>query len=382
MQPLRKENCRRMGRFLFVFNSRLAKYGSFEDFMIELGYQIRERGEEAGFVFPAILDEDVANEIRKVGKVFVAKGDWRKADGVSDILNIVREFSPVCVNTHFCDFNSFFFFYSCLRRLGVRSVYHYHGEILPIENMQWWKRYVSSIRFFSWCADLIITVSEANKRFLEFLNVRPEIKVVYNGIKIDRFLGHRVDYLELKKYGIEEKEEYICYLGSLDEERKRVRWLLEVFADIRKKWKGKLLVMGKGDIEKFKRIAMELGIGDSVIFTGVMKEYPFGLIKGAKLFVSASEQESFGLVFAEALLLGVPVVACRVGGIPEVVIDGKSGILVDKDDKEGFVNAVLYLLRNKELRQKMANFGANCIKLKFPLSQKVQELILLLNGGF
>jgi len=369
-----------MRNFLFVFNSRIAKHGSFEDFMIELGRQIGEMGGRAGFVFPAIIDESVAGKIRAVGEVFITGGDWRGKDGIDGILRVVETFGADVVNTHFCDFNSFFHFYKRLRGKGVRGVYHYHGEILPLNEMAWWKRFVSSIRYFSWYADLIVTVSKANRRFLEFLNVMPPIKVVYNGIDLERFDGDSVDCGLLARYGIGKDEDYICYLGSLNEERKRVALLLEIFKLIRDKSNVKLLVMGKGDVDRFKKIADSLGVGDSVVFTGLMKDYPYGLIKGAKVFVSASKQESFGLVFAEAFLLGAPVVACRVGGIPEVVIDGNSGFLLEKDDKAGFANAVLKLLNDDRLRKDMADWGADFVKSNFALKDRVKELLEILNN--
>ena len=363
-----------MKRFLFIFNSRLAKHGSFEDFMIELGRQARESGNRAGFVFPKIEDKAVADAIGEVGDVFVVDGDWGAKEGVNKLLGVVSDFNADVVDTHFCDFNSFFGFYRQLRKMGIKGVYHYHGEILPIEEMAWWKRFVSSIRYFSWFADEIITVSYANKRFLEFLNVRPPVEVVYNGIDVGRFKGHEVDWDMLAEYGIAEGERYICYLGSLVE-RKRIDFLLRAFALVLKEVGDvKLLVMGKGDVDKFKAMSGELGISDKVIFTGLMRDYPYGFIKGAQVFVSASKQESFGLVFAEALLLGTPVVACRVGGIPEVVVDGKSGILVDRDDLKGFAKAVVRLLADEQMRKDMVSFGARYVEEKFNLRDRVDEL--------
>jgi len=362
--------------FLFVFNSGVAKHGSFEDFMIELGRQIKVRGDRAGFVFPRIGDKNVAEEIGRVGEVFVVDGDWGDKAVVGRILDVVDGFGADVVNTHFCDFNSFFCFYRALRRRGVRGVYHYHGEILPISEMAWWKRWVSSIRFFSWYADLIITVSEANARFLRFLNVRPLVEVVYNGIDLGRFDGHCVDYDGLARYGIGRDDEYVCYLGSLNEGRKRVADLLEIFRRVLQRRKGvKFLVMGKGDVDRFKGIASDLGIGDSVVFTGLLRDYPYGFISGAKALVSASKQESFGLVFAEALLLGVPVVACKVGGIPEVVVDGKSGFLVDRDDFDGFADRVVRLLDDEQLRNEMVAFGRDYVRRNFDLRRQVERVI-------
>ena len=72
------------------------------------------------------------------------------------------------------------------------------------------------------------------------------------------------------------------------------------------------------------------------------------------VFVLHSQEESQGIVFAEAMATGLPVVATRVGGVPDVVEDGKSGLLVDFSDVDSFAGAILELLRDNQYWENMS----------------------------
>jgi glycosyltransferase involved in cell wall biosynthesis len=107
---------------------------------------------------------------------------------------------------------------------------------------------------------------------------------------------------------------------------------------------------------------------------GLLPEYPFELLKSSRLLVSASESESFGIVFCEAMCLGVPIVACSVGGIPEVVRDRETGILVSPDDTKAFAAAILELMRDERTRSRMADEGRRWVLERFDLRDKVAAL--------
>lgn len=111
-----------------------------------------------------------------------------------------------------------------------------------------------------------------------------------------------------------------------------------------------LLIAGRGPfLESYQRVVAALGISDRVRFLGFRNDLP-DLMVASDLFVLPSIAESFGLVLAEALYLGLPVVATRVGGIPEIVDDGVDGRLVPPGDPlalsdvmESFLNGTVHL---------------------------------------
>ena len=101
------------------------------------------------------------------------------------------------------------------------------------------------------------------------------------------------------------------------------------------------------------------------------------MIAASDLLILPSVAEAFGLVLAEALFLGTPVVATKVGGIPEIVSDGLDGILVPPADSDALADAIMELLNNDERRQRMAGAGRQKILTKFGFEEMVRSYEIL-----
>jgi glycosyltransferase involved in cell wall biosynthesis len=133
-----------------------------------------------------------------------------------------------------------------------------------------------------------------------------------------------------------------------------------------------LLVAGAGPLEAhYREMARSLGIEKHVRFLGFRQDLP-ALMKAADVFLLPSVAEAFGLVLAEALYLGVPVIASRVGGIPEIIDDGVDGILVPPGNAESLAAAVTSLLAHPERRQALAGAGRDKVVQRFKFSDMVR----------
>ncbi len=125
---------------------------------------------------------------------------------------------------------------------------------------------------------------------------------------------------------------------------KRVEDVVEVFARIRHHVSARLVMVGDGpDRPRAQQRAEVLGVEDDVVFLGKHTSVD-ELLACADLFLLPSESESFGLAALEAMSCGVPVVASRVGGVPEVVVDGETGALLDVGDVVGMAEAAVGIL--------------------------------------
>ena len=100
--------------------------------------------------------------------------------------------------------------------------------------------------------------------------------------------------------------------------------------------------------------AAERGLGDRLLIVGQEADLA-GVLAASDVFLSTSTYEGFGIAMLEAMASATPVVATSVGGVPELVISGTTGLLVAPGDKDGLVSAVLKLLRDEDARLRMGS---------------------------
>lgn len=145
----------------------------------------------------------------------------------------------------------------------------------------------------------------------------------------------------------------------------------------------KLDIVGSGPLlEKFRAMAHELGIGDHVQFPGFVEydEMP-QRYSAADLFILPSRRESFGLVLAEAMAAGLPVVATQVGAIPELVQHGETGMLIPPEDPAALAAAVNYLLRHPREMKQMGIEGRKRTREHFTWAKVAERVLASYTGS-
>jgi len=162
------------------------------------------------------------------------------------------------------------------------------------------------------------------------------------------------------------------FVGQLERVNRTVKGLdtlFRAFVTVSKEIPGAVLVVvGDGSAKRYyMETAQALGILEKVHFTGkIAHDQMPGTYSGADVLClpSTGDAESLGLVLLEAQACGIPVVASAVGGIPAVVRDGETGLLVTPGP-DSLANALCRLLKNQPLRQKMGEAGARYIRSNF-----------------
>lgn len=357
----------------FLFHSRLEKHGSEEDLILALARSVARRGDRSTFIFPACGVPALQRSLAALAEVRFVDGPWTSLGAVRAIGRWLARDPPDVLNSHHCDALPFAALHLWARLRGMRVVPHYHGEILPFHELPPWRRW-NALRASMLPAHAIIAVSHANARYLAHHGVNRPVSVIHHGIDLARFVPRTVQSGALAPWGLD-GERYLISVGSLSA-RRRVDVLLEAFALVRRVAPTlKLILVGGGDLAVHRRMATSLDLDGAVRFEGMVAELPLPLLCRAELLVSASEQESFGLAYAEALALGVPVVACHVGGVPEVVRDGEVGLLAVPGDAGDLADKILRLVGDRALRDRLAARGRRRIAERFNLDEKV-ELIL------
>jgi len=149
---------------------------------------------------------------------------------------------------------------------------------------------------------------------------------------------------------------------------KGLHHLIRAFAGVVEKYpEARMIIAGKGkEEENLRQLARNCGLSDRVAFVGHLEQTVLAaLIKNAIAFVLPSLTEGLGRVAIEAQLLGKPVIASRVGGIPEIISDGITGILTAPGDEKALSRAMLDLFEHPQNAQKMGQAGQQAVLQKF-----------------
>jgi len=129
----------------------------------------------------------------------------------------------------------------------------------------------------------------------------------------------------------------------------------------------RLLMVGSGDLRsELEELTGQLSLTRNVSFLGAIEHHRVPeLLKSVDIFVMPSIREEFGVAAVEAQAMEIPVVSTKVGGIPEVVLDEETGILVEPGDSEQLAQAILTLIENPALRRQMGERGRRHVLAKY-----------------
>jgi glycosyltransferase involved in cell wall biosynthesis len=143
-----------------------------------------------------------------------------------------------------------------------------------------------------------------------------------------------------------------------------------------------LVLVGEGDDRpRLERLACDLNVGDRIRFlTAVTPDQLFASYANCEIFALPSKGEGFGLVFLEAMAHGKPVIGGAHGGIPDIVEDGTTGILVPHGDVEKLAQAIAFLLENPAQAKEMGARGKDRVLRSFSFEQFQIHLTQILSS--
>ncbi len=229
--------------------------------------------------------------------------------------------------------------------------------------------------------DFTLTVSHTDKDLMIKLypQIKNKISTVHNGINLNEFRLPLIHFSNQHKLLIRQSlfksgpDDFVIISVAALHERKGLNYLIEAFAKVAdKKDKVKLVIVGEGpERKKLEKLIKNLNLDDKVTLTGTQNEIA-RLLKSSDLFVLPSLREAFGLAIVEAMDVGIPVIGSNTGGIPEIIEDGKTGLLVEPKDLESLKDKILQLIENQPLRQKLTYVASHHVK-KFDAGEMVKK---------
>ena len=372
-----------MKTVLSVFGIEPARIGGAEAYARELSVQLGELGWQSVLCFLKEPPESVRTylELPNV-RIEVIEDSWQtRWRAIRGMARILRQHRPEILHLHVTGFISL---YPWLARLfSVMQIFFTDHSSNPeghvIRRAPLWKRVAA--RAINWPMTRVITVSEYGFRCFagKDLVSRQRLEMVYNSADLSRASDDHENGIEFRrKYSIPEDRTLVAQVSWMIPEKGIADLLEAAKLVIAENPRVHFSLIGDGARRRdYTSRAAEMGLASHVTFTGQVEDpMGSGVYAAADVVCQVSRwQEVFGYVIAEAMSSGKPMVATRVGGIPELVEDEKTGFVVERGDAAAIADRILRLVTDPALRERMGAAGREAARAKFDLERNVERVL-------
>jgi glycosyltransferase involved in cell wall biosynthesis len=359
--------------------------GGSETYARELSEQLAERGWRSVICF---LDEPPKHvrqylALSNVSIEVLPNAVTPNQQALRDFAGLLRRHQPDIIHLQLV---GFIHFYPWLAKLlSAKKVFFTdqgsHPSDYVARRAKLWKRL--AVRVINLPMSKVICVSRYNYDNFKTRDILPEsrFEVIYNSADFSRIQETDDRRQRFRaKHGIPEDRAVILQVSMVIPE-KGTTDLLEAVRLVREQNPNVHLVLaGEGAHRaEFTALGEKLGLSGHVTWTGVISD-PFaeGAYDAADVVCQVSRwQEAFGQTIAEAMACRKPVIGTRVGGIPELIHDGKSGYLVDARDSKAIAEKINLLLSDPQLRERMGENGYEIAQSRFDLRKNVRRVLQL-----
>ncbi len=371
-----------MGCIVSVFGVEPFRIGGTEAFARELSLQLDRMGWQSVLCFLTPPSAEVLHflDLPNVVIEVVPNIDKGNLKGLKELWRVLSKHRPYLLHLHFLGFLGFYPWLSKLR--SVRKVFFTDHSSRPSgyesERAPYWKRQL--IRLINLPIDRVLCVSQYGLKSILKLDVLPvaRFQLIYNGVDIARIVPNANQGRRFKeRFQIPEERAVILQVSWIIPE-KGIGDLLRVASlVIEKNDKVQFVFVGEGPYREQYMNEVDPGIADHITWTGLI-ENPLGegVYDAAEIVCQLSRwEEVFGWMIAEAMVYSKPLVATRVGGIPELIEHNTSGFLVPRGDVAATADHILDLLSNEALRMRMGAAARARACSEFDLQANVKQLL-------
>lgn len=301
------------------------------------------------------FSKENAEEIDTIVLPKLLPGKLSYISSVSSLKKVLKQFQPDLLHAHYV---------SSYGLVGALTNYKpYYVSVWGRDVFQFPRQSSLNKRLVEWtlakanviCSTSHIMAHETNKYTTKNVYVTPF------GVDLSIF-----------KQDPQLKEDDVVTIGTVKalSDKYGIADLIKAFAKVHGEVSNtKLLIVGDGPQRKeYEQLAEELHISDVTTFTGRVPNHEVpNFINKMNIFAvpSTEDSESFGVAAVEAMACGVPVVVSNVGGLPEVVIDGETGLIVEKENPEQLAQAFLSMINDRDKCETMGLHGIAHVKEKY-----------------
>jgi glycosyltransferase involved in cell wall biosynthesis len=264
------------------------------------------------------------------------------------------------------------------RFAGVPVIIHtIHGFGFH-DNQNWFTRklYISLERSAAKFTDILVAVSESDisKGLRNRIGHRGKYRLIRYGIRLDEFLNNHIDIDDKRRrLGIDPASRVVGMVACLKPQKSPLDFIKAASLVKRSVPEAKFLLIGDGALRrKSENLIRRLKLQRDIRLLGWRRDIA-DIMRALDVFVLTSLWEGTPLVFLEALASGLPIVATRVDGGPEIVKDQINGFLVPPRDHKMLAEKIITLLSQKQLRQKMGQAGWQMMDKSFDVSTMIKR---------
>lgn len=260
----------------------------------------------------------------------------------------------------------------------VPVIYNAHGWSFSMDVSNF-KKYIYILieRFTSKFCDVIVNISNYEYMLAKQYKIAPDNKMItiHNGIDTNKFDSYNIHLKEdiLKELGIPNNALIIGMIARISEQKDPVKFVNIAQRICESIDNAYFVLVGDGEQrDKIENIISEYKLNDRIKITGWVND----VNKYLSIFdiaILTSRWEGFGLVIAEYMAASKPVVASNIGGIPELIVDKYNGDLINLDDIDGFVQSILKLSKDEELKNRYIYNSKKILKEKFDINKLVSN---------
>lgn len=335
-------------------------------------------------IIPEALGAGIPVLHRELGRWFPSRQYW----GAKHLFDFLRTLRPrIWSLTHVIEENHIDIVYTnalpCLdaalaaRRCGRPHIWHLHEAVCGNQYLRSYLPCSATKRLIQLLSSRILFVS--HQKAVEFAggSLSAAMRVIHNGVNLTRYSPAPLDPEPLlQQLGLPTGTRLITLVGIVSDHKGHAT-LVRAAARVLEKIPNTAFLLAGNELanygDELRELISDLNITSRVLFLGPQRNIP-DLLRRVDLVVLPSKQEALPLVLLEAMAAGKPVVATRCGGPEEIVIDGKTGFLVDIGDPATLADRILEILLNKELAVNMGVAGRKRAEAEFSGSAFIRNV--------
>jgi len=372
-----------MPNVLSVLGVEPRRIGGTETFARELSGQLGERGWTNTLCFLSEPTPDVRRflDLPNVQFEVYASASDSGFKTARNLARLIRRHRPEILHLHYSGFLTPYPWVAKLQ--SVKKVFFTDHRSRPAgyvpARAPLWKR--GAARFINAPVTKIICVSKYGHKCMTSFDLLPlnRFEVIYNAVDLSRVKTDKQRAIDFRaRHNIPAERAIVAQVSWIIPEKGVDDFLETARVVTARNPNVQFVMIGDGEyLPSYRKAADEMGLGERITWTGLVED-PFGegVFDAADIVCQFSRwEEVFGWMIAEAMAHSKPVIATRVGGIPELVTDAVSGCLVERGDTEAMSRQILSLLADPQLCMQMGQAGSETVAAKFNLRKNVAQLV-------